>query len=45
MSPTHLKGVMEKVSAFGQPVRNRPISKESVEKSEKIEGEKVGEYA
>ncbi len=40
LSQTHLKGVMEKVSAFGQPVPNRPISKESVEKSEKIEGEK-----
>ncbi len=45
LSPTHLKGVMEKVSAFSQPVPNRPISKESVEKSEKIEGEKVSKSA
>ena len=45
LSPTHLKGVMEKVSAFSQPEPNRSISKESVEKSEKIEGEKVGESA
>jgi len=42
-SQTYLKGVMEKVSAFGQPVPNQPISKESVEKSEKIEGEKTEE--
>ncbi|MCH8041470.1 MAG: site-specific integrase [Nitrospinae bacterium] len=45
LSPTHLKGVMEKVSAFSQPVPNRPISNESVAKSEKMEGEKVGESA
>jgi len=35
--------VMEKVSTFGQPVPNQPISQESVEKSEKIEGEKTEE--
>ena len=43
LSQTHLKGVMEKVSAFGQPVPNRPISKESIEKSEKFDGEKTEE--
>ncbi len=40
LSQTHIKGVMEKVSAFSQPTQ--PISKESVEKCEKFEGKTVG---
>ncbi|MCH8041219.1 MAG: site-specific integrase [Nitrospinae bacterium] len=40
LSQTHLKGVMEKVSAFGQSIPKPAISPQCVEKSEKITGEK-----
>jgi hypothetical protein len=42
LSPTHLTGVMERLSKFGQPVEGFVVSDKTGSKSGTLEGEKEG---